>query len=180
MISEEDLSLYCITESVASTVDEIKKFYRVYHSMRYVKSNLVLRLNQPLSEAQLAEINDDFADILTSGQFRQSEAQTRLRQGEIARDLVAAMEDYERAREAAAAAAEAMEQAEEARRVAVEQRTWGAATMIEVLEAERILTETRFQRLEAVHDALAALAELHFLVGILPGEELLLLSEETS
>jgi outer membrane protein len=112
-------------------------------------------------------------------QVRQSQYQTRTRQGELARDLVAAMEDYERAREAGEAAREAIEQAEEARRVAVEQRTWGAATMIEVLEAERILTETRFQRLEAVHDALVALAELHYLVGILPGEEFLL-SEETS
>ena len=44
MIGEEDLSLYRLTDSVEEAVDEILRFYRVYHSMRYVRNKLVFRL----------------------------------------------------------------------------------------------------------------------------------------
>ena len=44
MIGEEDLSLYRLTDRVEEAVEEILRFYRVYHSMRYVRSNLVFRL----------------------------------------------------------------------------------------------------------------------------------------
>src|SRR5437899_10785665 len=46
MISPADLSLYKVTDSVAAAVHEIRNFYRVYHSMRYVKGQLVLRLHK--------------------------------------------------------------------------------------------------------------------------------------
>src|SRR5437763_345600 len=42
MISPEDLALYKVTDSVDEAVDEITRFYRVYHSMRFVKDELVL------------------------------------------------------------------------------------------------------------------------------------------
>lgn len=74
MISPEDLSLYKITDDCQAAVDECLRFFRVYHSMRYVKRNLVLRLNSELNEAQLATLNDDFADILASGTFQQAPA----------------------------------------------------------------------------------------------------------
>ena len=69
MIGEEDLSLYRLTDRVEDAVAEILNFYRVYHSMRYVRTNLVFRLQQPLDEALLEEINDRFRDILTEGRF---------------------------------------------------------------------------------------------------------------
>jgi len=72
MISPEDLSLYLVTDDLQAAVDEVIGFYRIYHSMRYVRKKLVLRLNQNLSEALLAEINNEFADILASGEFRLS------------------------------------------------------------------------------------------------------------
>ena len=53
-------------------MDEVLQFFRVYHSMRYVRSRLVLRLVQPLSDVLLGEINREFADILESGAFEQS------------------------------------------------------------------------------------------------------------
>ena len=37
MISPDDLSLYKLTDSVETAVDEILQFFRVYHSMRYVQ-----------------------------------------------------------------------------------------------------------------------------------------------
>lgn len=74
MISREDLSLYKITDSVAEAVDEIIGFYRVYHSMRYVRNKLVFRLKAPLSDKLLAEIQTAFADIVTEGTFKQTGA----------------------------------------------------------------------------------------------------------
>jgi hypothetical protein len=69
MIGAEDLSLYRLTDRVDEAVAEILGFYRVYHSMRYVHAKLVFRLQQPLSEARLAEMNDRFHDILAKGRF---------------------------------------------------------------------------------------------------------------
>jgi uncharacterized protein (TIGR00730 family) len=74
MISPQDLRLYKITDSSDEAVAELKRFYSVYHSMRYVKKDLVLRLNRELPEAQLAGIAREFADILTGGEFRQTTA----------------------------------------------------------------------------------------------------------
>jgi len=69
LISPEDTSLYKITDSVDVAVEEVLGFFRVYHSMRYVKNKLVLRLHKELDEALLADINANFRDILKEGQF---------------------------------------------------------------------------------------------------------------
>ncbi len=94
------------------------------------------------------------------------------RKGEIARDLFSNLTRYRLAREAVQAAREAVMEAEEARRVSTESRAWGAATALDLLEAERILTEVRFQELDAVFTALSAQAEIKYLVGRMPYEEL--------
>jgi len=69
MISPDDLALYMLTDSVTEAVREIDDFYRVYHSMRYVKNKLALRLSQAPSEELLDAINASFSDILVDGQF---------------------------------------------------------------------------------------------------------------
>jgi len=74
MISPEDRSLYMITDSVKEAVEEILGFFKVYHSMRFVRDDLVFRLNEPLDEEMLEELNSRFADILTGGRFRQRKA----------------------------------------------------------------------------------------------------------
>ena len=74
MISPEDTSLYIVTDSVEEAVAEILQFYKVYHSMRYVKNQLVFRLKEPLAEELVADINEHFEDVLSSGQFVQREA----------------------------------------------------------------------------------------------------------
>ena len=73
MIAPEDLSLYRLTDRLEEAVDEILGFYRVYHSMRYVRTNLVFRLQQRPSPELLAEINERFRDILIDGRFTLSE-----------------------------------------------------------------------------------------------------------
>ncbi len=72
MISPEDLSLYFITTDVDKAVGEILGFYRVYHSMRYVRRRLVLRLSHRPSPETLEQLNTAFADLLAEGRFELS------------------------------------------------------------------------------------------------------------
>ncbi len=74
LISPADLSLFKVTHSVDEAVDEVLKFYRVYHSMRYVRNDLVIRLQHKLGEATLEKIRVDFADIVKDGTFEQTAA----------------------------------------------------------------------------------------------------------
>jgi hypothetical protein len=69
MLDPADLSLYRLTDNVEEAVAEILGFFRVYHSMRYVHEQLVLRLTQPIDDALLDHLNTHFACILTSGRF---------------------------------------------------------------------------------------------------------------
>src|SRR5207237_4105620 len=72
LISPEDVSLYRITSGVEEAVQEIRQFYRVYHSMRYVRDDLVLRLQRPLSEGMLERVRGSYADLVVTGTFTQS------------------------------------------------------------------------------------------------------------
>jgi hypothetical protein len=72
-ISSQDLALYRVTDSVAEAVEEVTRFYRVYHSMRYVRGDLLLRLQLRLSDEVLQRIRAGFADILSGGTFEQTE-----------------------------------------------------------------------------------------------------------
>ena len=69
MICPEDLALYRLTDKVEDAVQEVLGFYRVYHSMRYVHENLVLRLQERPSDQTLDRLHEDFADILGKGKF---------------------------------------------------------------------------------------------------------------
>jgi len=70
LISPEDLSLFRVTDDMAVAVDQILGFYRVFHSMRYVGKELVIRLSRPLPGGALSRIRGEFSDILASGSFR--------------------------------------------------------------------------------------------------------------
>ncbi len=72
LISQEDLSLYRVTDNVQHAVKEVLDFYRIYHSMRYVEDFLLIRLSEKLSEDHLERLNQDFAGILSSGQIEQT------------------------------------------------------------------------------------------------------------
>lgn len=69
MISPADMSLFCITDSVERAVEEVTRFYRVYHSMRWVGDDLLLRLERPVSARLLDRLNVEFRDILTEGKI---------------------------------------------------------------------------------------------------------------
>ncbi|MBI1373098.1 MAG: LOG family protein [Phycisphaera sp.] len=71
-ISEEDLNLYHIFSDVDAAVQHVLDFYRNFHSQRYVRDRLVMRLRQPLDNNQLDALNADFADIVAEGRIEQS------------------------------------------------------------------------------------------------------------
>jgi hypothetical protein len=74
MISAEDLHLFKLAGDHREAIAEVLQFFRIYHSMRYVKHQLVLRLNQPLAPSLVDAFNANFSDILASGRFEQREA----------------------------------------------------------------------------------------------------------
>ncbi len=71
MISEQDMDLIYITDDADDAVREVVQFYRLYHSMRYVGDDLVLRLERPISDATLARLNDEFGEMLIAGRIEQ-------------------------------------------------------------------------------------------------------------
>lgn len=69
LISPDDFALFKITDDVDEAVHEMTTFYRNYHSARYVKGQLVMRLQYPISEDLLVSLNHDFHDIVTQGEI---------------------------------------------------------------------------------------------------------------
>jgi uncharacterized protein (TIGR00730 family) len=74
LVSPDDPSLYTITDSLEVACNTITGFYQVYHSSRYVGDQLVIRLREDLSDAQVDALNTDFSDILVSGKIAKSQA----------------------------------------------------------------------------------------------------------
>jgi len=72
-ISEDELNLVKFISSAEAAVKEITGFYRNYHSYRFVKQDLVIRLNQPPSPALIDRLNREFADIISDGEMRLTE-----------------------------------------------------------------------------------------------------------
>lgn len=73
MISADDANLYLVTSDLDEAIAEIERFFRVYHSQRYVDGQLVLRLKTDLTDEFVAELSRDFAAITVSGTIRKIE-----------------------------------------------------------------------------------------------------------
>ena len=63
-ISPDDLNLYEETDDVGRAVESITRFYRNYHSSRFVRELYVIRLQHALSAALIEHLNKHFADII--------------------------------------------------------------------------------------------------------------------
>ena len=70
LISPNDLRLYKITDNIDEGVHEVCHFYSNYHSLRYVRDDLVMRLHRRPTAGQLAEIETQFSDIKVKGVFQ--------------------------------------------------------------------------------------------------------------
>lgn len=64
LISEEDLGLYHMTDNPAEAAQYVMRFYRNYHSTRFVHDLLVIRVQHTPSPSSLQALNEDFADII--------------------------------------------------------------------------------------------------------------------
>ncbi len=73
LISEQDLALYRVVDTAKAAAEEILRFYRVYHSSRYVGPKLLLRLERELDDSELSDLNRRFRDILRSGAMERAE-----------------------------------------------------------------------------------------------------------
>ncbi|MDW3218371.1 MAG: TIGR00730 family Rossman fold protein [Acidimicrobiales bacterium] len=74
LISPDDLALVMVTDSIDEAVEEVCRFYRTYHSIRFVGNRLVLRLNRPVGDDELARLNADFGYVLARGEIERIEA----------------------------------------------------------------------------------------------------------
>lgn len=72
-INGNEFSFFKIVTDVDAALDEIRSFYRNFHSYRFVKQHLLIRLNQPPSRGLIDALNQSFADILTGGKITQTE-----------------------------------------------------------------------------------------------------------
>ncbi len=72
-IGPHDLDLLEVVETVEDAVFRIGRFYSNFHSLRYVREKLVLRMRQKLSENRIRTLSKGFSDILApDGKIRQT------------------------------------------------------------------------------------------------------------
>ena len=64
LISPDDLNLYHITDNTDEAVKIITRFYRNFHSSRFVKDLFVIRLKHLPGDSAIEAMNEDFADII--------------------------------------------------------------------------------------------------------------------
>ena len=63
-ITESDFYLFESVNSVYDAVEQISRFYRRYHSLRYVDKQLVIRLASLIDPVAVHELKERFSDIL--------------------------------------------------------------------------------------------------------------------
>ena len=66
-ISGEDFSLFTITKDEREALRVINTFYGTYHSLRFIENRLVIRLQRPLSEEQIAALTGEFPELIKEG-----------------------------------------------------------------------------------------------------------------
>jgi hypothetical protein len=66
-ISESDFLLFERVDTADEAVEKITRFYRRYHSIRYVDGRAVIRLTTPLSKEYAEELRKNFISLLVPG-----------------------------------------------------------------------------------------------------------------
>lgn len=72
LVGADDSNLYLVTNSADEAVAEIDRFYRNYHSLRYVGDDLVLRLQHEPTDQQVDALNERFAHLVERGRIQRS------------------------------------------------------------------------------------------------------------
>jgi len=73
VINADDFDRVLVTDSVPAAIEHILGFWRNYDSLRWVRGRLVLRIRTAPTDTQLAEVNERFAHLLTTGAIERSE-----------------------------------------------------------------------------------------------------------
>jgi uncharacterized protein (TIGR00730 family) len=81
LISPDDLNLYQITDDTDQAVKIITRFYRNFHSSRFVKDLFVIRLKHAPSDSAIEALNEDFADINNGPPIKRIEPTPEEREG---------------------------------------------------------------------------------------------------
>jgi len=63
-IGDSDLKLFERVDAVDDAVERINRFYRRYHSLRYIGNQLLIRLNSEISEKVIKALKLNFSDML--------------------------------------------------------------------------------------------------------------------
>ena len=71
-ISAGDVNLYTITDDLDEAVAAIRGFWRNYQGIRWVGNRLVVRLRAEPTPAEVAALNEEFADICLEGRIEPS------------------------------------------------------------------------------------------------------------
>jgi uncharacterized protein (TIGR00730 family) len=74
LVSKTDFHLYKVTQDVDEAVAEILQFYRVFHSYRWVRERMVIRLTKKLAEAAIEALNEEFDHLLAADRIVQTTA----------------------------------------------------------------------------------------------------------
>jgi len=75
-ISAADEAFYYIAKDSQDAIHEVQKFYHRYHSSRYVKEQLVIRMKSRISQEQVDLLNDKFSVLVKGGTIKQIDAMT--------------------------------------------------------------------------------------------------------
>lgn len=73
LIDPDDIGLIDFTHSAKEAVDIVTRFYHNYHSVRYIRDLLVMRIKRPLPARKIQDLNKKFARILKRGTIQQHE-----------------------------------------------------------------------------------------------------------
>jgi uncharacterized protein (TIGR00730 family) len=65
-IGKSDLKLFESVDAVDAAVERINRFYRRYHSLRYVGNRLLIRLKSEIHASVIKELKLSFSDILSA------------------------------------------------------------------------------------------------------------------
>ncbi len=74
LISAEDFHLFYLTENVEDAAAHIRKFYRVFHSYRYVGDLISIRMRHRIRAEEVYLLNKLFPEVVVSGKIEQTTA----------------------------------------------------------------------------------------------------------
>jgi uncharacterized protein (TIGR00730 family) len=66
-VSPGDVNLFTITDDVDEAVDAVRGFWRNYQGLRWVGGRLVVRLRNEPTDAEVAALSEEFADVCVDG-----------------------------------------------------------------------------------------------------------------